>query len=257
MRVLVLQHITCEPPGVFEDALDERSVEMHRVELDEGEQLPGWHEFDAIVAMGGPMSVNDDAELPWLDRFFAFSSPLERSRRAELYAPAIREEVELDSALEIFRAFGEEQHELETFRKLNVDYQQRNLELLRVSGVFHPSLAFLAGLTALLGLYLGGREVMAGRITLGERSFTGDPFAVLQRALAHHRLAHDPALPVPFQTGAIGWLGYGLCHHLERLPHPAADDLALPDLMLGFYDAVLAFDLAARRAWVMSSGWPG
>ena len=43
-----------------------------------------------------------------------------------------------------------------------------------------------------------------GRITLGERSFTGDPFAVLQRALAHYRLEHDPALPVPFQTGAVG-----------------------------------------------------
>jgi GMP synthase-like glutamine amidotransferase len=66
VRALALQHIACEPPGVFEDALDERGVEVHRVELDEGEQLPGWHGFDAIVAMGGPMSVNDDAELPWL-----------------------------------------------------------------------------------------------------------------------------------------------------------------------------------------------
>jgi GMP synthase (glutamine-hydrolysing) len=66
MRVLVLQHIACEPPGVFEDVLRERGARLHRVELDEGEQLPDWHEFDAIVAMGGPMSVNDEAELPWL-----------------------------------------------------------------------------------------------------------------------------------------------------------------------------------------------
>ena len=95
-----------------------------------------------------------------------------------------------------------------------------------------------------------------GRLALGDRAFTGDPFAVLQRALAHHRLAHDPDLPVPFQTGAIGWLGYDLCHHLERLPRPERDDLAFPDLMLGFYDAVLAFDLAERRAWALSSGWP-
>lgn len=66
MRVLVLQHIACEPPGVFEDVLHERGVELHRVELDEGEPLPGWRGFDAIVAMGGPMSANDEAELPWL-----------------------------------------------------------------------------------------------------------------------------------------------------------------------------------------------
>ena len=66
MRVLVLQHIACEPPGVFEDVLRERGAELHRVELDEGDQLPEWREFDAIVAMGGPMSANDEAELPWL-----------------------------------------------------------------------------------------------------------------------------------------------------------------------------------------------
>ena len=36
------------------------------MELDEGEPLPGHGEFDAIVAMGGPMSVNDDDRFPWL-----------------------------------------------------------------------------------------------------------------------------------------------------------------------------------------------
>ncbi len=66
MRVLVLQHIACEPPGVFEDVLRERRAELQRVELDEGEPLGDWRGFDAIVAMGGPMSVNDEDELPWL-----------------------------------------------------------------------------------------------------------------------------------------------------------------------------------------------
>jgi GMP synthase (glutamine-hydrolysing) len=66
MDVLVLQHIACEPPGVFEDVLHERGADLHRVELDEGEPVPDWREFDAIVAMGGPMSVNDEATLPWL-----------------------------------------------------------------------------------------------------------------------------------------------------------------------------------------------
>ncbi len=51
---------------MFEDVLRERGAELHRVELDEGEALPDWRDFDAIVAMGGPMSATDDAELPWL-----------------------------------------------------------------------------------------------------------------------------------------------------------------------------------------------
>lgn len=66
MRALVLQHIACEPPGVFGDVMREREIELHRVELDEGDPLPDWREFDAVVAMGGPMSVNDQGSHPWL-----------------------------------------------------------------------------------------------------------------------------------------------------------------------------------------------
>jgi GMP synthase (glutamine-hydrolysing) len=66
MDVLVLQHIACEPPGVYEDVLDEHGATIHRVELDEGDPLPDWRPFDAIVAMGGPMGALDDDEHPWL-----------------------------------------------------------------------------------------------------------------------------------------------------------------------------------------------
>ncbi len=67
MNVLVLQHIACEPPGVFEDVLVERGAAIHRVELDEGQPLPASLDgLDAVVAMGGPMSVNDENVHPWL-----------------------------------------------------------------------------------------------------------------------------------------------------------------------------------------------
>ncbi|MSO58279.1 MAG: type 1 glutamine amidotransferase [Thermoleophilia bacterium] len=66
MRVLVLQHIACEPPAVYEDVLLARGWAVVRVELDEGESLPGREAFDAIIAMGGPMGAYDEAEHPWL-----------------------------------------------------------------------------------------------------------------------------------------------------------------------------------------------
>jgi len=74
VRVLVLQHIACEPPGVYEDVLRERGAKIHRVELEEGEPLPDRREVDAIVCMGGPMSAMDDAELPWLAAEKAFTA---------------------------------------------------------------------------------------------------------------------------------------------------------------------------------------
>jgi GMP synthase (glutamine-hydrolysing) len=64
--ILVLQHIACEPPGAYEDVMRERGAELHRVELDEGDPLPDWREFDGMVVMGGPMGACDDADHPWL-----------------------------------------------------------------------------------------------------------------------------------------------------------------------------------------------
>jgi GMP synthase (glutamine-hydrolysing) len=64
--LLVLQHIACEPPAAFEDELRSRGLDVVRVELDEGDTLPDWRDFPAIVVMGGPMGAYDEAEHDWL-----------------------------------------------------------------------------------------------------------------------------------------------------------------------------------------------
>lgn len=66
MRILVLQHIACEPPAEYENVLREHHAELVRVELDEGEPLPDWRDFDAVVAMGGPMDTFEEDLHPWL-----------------------------------------------------------------------------------------------------------------------------------------------------------------------------------------------
>lgn len=65
-RALVLQHIRCEPPGIFGEMLTGRGIAIEVIELDEGGDLPDWHEADLVLVMGGPMSVNDDIEHAWL-----------------------------------------------------------------------------------------------------------------------------------------------------------------------------------------------
>ena len=93
--------------------------------------------------------------------------------------------------------------------------------------------------------------------TLTEAS---DPFATLRDRIAQyatHKTAPD--LP-PFTGGAAGFLGYDLGRHLETLPPAIApfaiDDQQLPQLALGFYDLVIAFDMVMRRAVLFSSGLP-
>ncbi len=46
--------------------LVDRSVEIVRVELDEGQARPDWHDFDLMVVMGGPMGAYETATHPWM-----------------------------------------------------------------------------------------------------------------------------------------------------------------------------------------------
>src|SRR5262249_638417 len=83
----------------------------------------------------------------------------------------------------------------------------------------------------------------------------GDPFEALSSWLARFRHDANPDLP-PFQGGAAGLFGYDLCHHIEKLPQPAYDGFEVPDMHVGLYDFVVAFDHGGNRAWLISTGYP-
>jgi hypothetical protein len=65
-RACVLQHIRCEPPGLFTGLPDDRGFAVETVELDEGGALPDWRETGLVLAMGGPMGAYDETAHPWL-----------------------------------------------------------------------------------------------------------------------------------------------------------------------------------------------
>ena len=73
--------------------------------------------------------------------------------------------------------------------------------------------------------------------------------------LSAYRTPSLPGLP-PFQGGAAGLFSYELGRSLERLPAPALNTLAFPDLSLGLYDVVVAFDVIQRRGFILSTGFP-
>ena len=66
MKVQVLQHVPFEGPGSMAGWLAARRIEVGVTRLFAGDPLPGADEIDGLIAMGGPMSVNDEHELPWL-----------------------------------------------------------------------------------------------------------------------------------------------------------------------------------------------
>jgi ATP-binding cassette, subfamily B, multidrug efflux pump len=72
------------------------------------------------------------------------------------------------SGVRVVRAYSQEPHELARFRDANAEYVRRNRGLIRLQGMFFPSMTFFLGLGSLLVLWLGSREVIRGRITLGD-----------------------------------------------------------------------------------------
>lgn len=83
----------------------------------------------------------------------------------------------------------------------------------------------------------------------------GDPFSVLQQLLKHYWLPRVKA-PLPFGGGAVGYLGYDLCHFIERLPCTTIDDIAIPDLYMGFYDVIYGYDNETSEGYILSTGLP-
>lgn len=90
---------------------------------------------------------------------------------------------------------------------------------------------------------------------MGAGETGNDCLATLADRLAMFNTPTIAELP-PFQGGAAGLFSYDLGRRLERLPLPAWDEFAAPELAVGLYDVVLAFDHQQRRAWLISQGFP-
>lgn len=82
------------------------------------------------------------------------------------------------------------------------------------------------------------------------KTLQGDPFAILAERIEFwglDTLSRDN-LP-PFQGGAAGLFGYDLARGIERLPALATPIPGTPDMAVGIYTQVVAFDLVKRQAW--------
>jgi len=92
-----------------------------------------------------------------------------------------------------------------------------------------------------------------------ERRWRGNPFEALRSLLAQHAAPGGSpargagAAPIPFTGGAVGYLGYDLCHFIERLRRTAIDDIELPDLHFALYDSVAAYDHETGHWYAASS----
>jgi ATP-binding cassette subfamily B multidrug efflux pump len=157
------------------------------------------------------------------------------------------------SGVRVVRAYNQEAHEIARFERANEEYVRRNRGLIRLQGMFFPSMTFFLGIGSLLVLWLGSREAIAGRITVGEfvafnaylmmLSWPMIAFGwvtnILQRGMASWKRMLEVIDTVPeIDDRAVTEAGRHavirgaieirrLTFHYPGAPHPALDDVSL------------------------------
>jgi anthranilate synthase component 1 len=102
------------------------------------------------------------------------------------------------------------------------------------------------------------RQMHGERVGEIERVACDDPLALIEAALTRDRVAPvnipgTPGASLPrFIGGAVGYLGYEVVAHFERIPVPERDPLGLPEAVLIFTDTVLIFDHVTHRARIVT-----
>jgi anthranilate synthase component 1 len=105
-----------------------------------------------------------------------------------------------------------------------------------------------------LSLTLAGREVTVGGAngSVIERFERDDPLAELNRLLHQRQPIRLPDLPA-FTGGAVGFWGYDVVRHFERLPATAPAELQLPDAVFLLADNLVIFDHVKHRLLVLAN----
>jgi ATP-binding cassette subfamily B multidrug efflux pump len=72
------------------------------------------------------------------------------------------------TGVRVVRAYAQEDAEIEAFKKLNREYAERNLSLVRIDALMRPLMTFLIGMGFVLIIWAGVPLAVRGEITVGE-----------------------------------------------------------------------------------------
>ncbi|HKO01168.1 MAG TPA: ABC transporter transmembrane domain-containing protein, partial [Thermoanaerobaculia bacterium] len=71
------------------------------------------------------------------------------------------------SGVRVVRAFGQEKNEIETFKRMNHEYVERNRSLIRLTATFYPALHGVIGIMFGVVFFMGSRRMIAGSMSIG------------------------------------------------------------------------------------------
>ena len=106
--------------------------------------------------------------IPIVVRFFGreiFRSSRETQERLSRLSAYVLENF---SGIRVVQAYAQEQNQIDAFAATSVEYRSKTMWLATLWGIFWPLMQVMAGIAAAVVLWLGGRQVLQGTMTLGE-----------------------------------------------------------------------------------------
>jgi ATP-binding cassette subfamily B protein len=106
--------------------------------------------------------------IPFVVRFFGreiFRSSREAQERLSSLSAYVLENF---SGIRVVQAYAQEQNQIAGFDAKNAEYRNKTMWLATLWGIFWPLMQVIAGIAATVVLWLGGRQVLQGTMTLGE-----------------------------------------------------------------------------------------
>src|SRR3954447_4768100 len=149
------------------------------------------------------------------------------------------------SGARVIRAYVQEEPEIKAFETSNREYIARSLKLVRLMGMLWPTLETMLGLAIVLVLWLGGREVLLGRMTVGQ--FTA--FNTFMVQLTWPVIALGWVINI-FQRGTASLL------RISQLMNEKPEIVDAPNIHVPTSDEQLAGDIEFRNLQFSYDGIP-
>ena len=124
--------------------------------------MMSWINFDLMLKVFLPLPI-----ISFL--FFYFVKEIgKRHKAVQEHLALITGQVQENLAgIRVLHSFVQEENEKTKFAQLNNEYINKNLAVTRIFGIFTPTMVFILGVAAMLSLWMGGKAVIAGSMTLG------------------------------------------------------------------------------------------
>ncbi len=176
-------HLETLPPAFY---LTHRTGDLMSRATNDVQALRALAGFGAVMLVGTTFTFAGTLAAMWaidprLTLWALAPSPLlvllarRFNHRVDVESLAVQEQLGTLSAkvqenltgMSVVRAYTMEEREIDAFGRLNGEYLARSLRLARTQAAFSPMLGLISGLGGLIILWVGGTEVLGGRITLG------------------------------------------------------------------------------------------